>query len=77
VPGRGGALFDCLAAAEITGPTALNAAPLLEATMLIVPIASDEDDRAEAAVEMGASCRICSRQACPGRREPSILSEGF
>jgi len=44
---------------------------------LIVPIASDDDDRTEAAVEMGASCRICSRQACPGRREPSILSEGF
>ena len=77
VSGRGGALFDCLAAAEITGPTALNAAPLLEATMLVVPVASGKGDSTEAAVEMGASCRICSRQPCPGRREPSILSEGF
>lgn len=77
VSGRGGALFDCLAAAEITGPAALNAAPLLEATMLVVPVASGKGDSTEAAVEMGASCRICSRQPCPGRREPSILSEGF
>jgi len=45
---------------------------LMEAMMLILP-APARTEAAERAV--GASCRVCPRAACPGRREPSLLSE--
>lgn len=77
VPGRADAVFDCFAAAEATGPTVVNAPPLIEATMLIVPVPGPEQNNSGAPQEMGASCRICPRRGCVGRREPSILSEGF
>ncbi len=77
VPGRADAVFDCYAAAEATGPIVVNASPLIEATMLIVPVPRSQQHSADAPQEMGASCRICPRRSCVGRREPSILSEGF
>ncbi|WP_420010588.1 short-chain fatty acyl-CoA regulator family protein [Tateyamaria sp.] len=77
VPGRTEAVFDCFAAAEATGPLTVNEPPLIEATMLIVPVPGPEQLAGATPVEMGASCRICSRRGCSGRREPSILSEGF
>ncbi len=48
--------------------------PLFEAHMLILPA-----DRiaADGAREIGVSCRICPRESCAGRREPSILADGF
>lgn len=77
VPGRADAVFDCYAAAESVGPMVINAPPLIEATMLIVPVPGPDQDSDAAPQEMGASCRICPRRGCPGRREPSILSAGF
>lgn len=78
MPGRADAVFDCYAAAEPAGPVVLNTPPLIEATMLIVPVTgAEQDTRHETPQEMGASCRICPRRGCVGRREPSILSEGF
>lgn len=77
VPGRSNAVFDCFAAAEPAGALELNAMPLIEATMLVVPVANANQSPSDAPQEMGASCRICPRRGCPGRREPSILSEGF
>lgn len=77
VPGRSDAIFDCFAAAEPTGALELNAMPLIEATMLVVPVANASPTPVNAPQEMGASCRICPRRGCSGRREPSILSEGF
>jgi len=47
--------------------------PLYEATMLILP---DTDGNAPAS-PVGSSCRICARDSCRGRREPSILTAGF
>ncbi|MEO0402691.1 MAG: short-chain fatty acyl-CoA regulator family protein, partial [Pseudomonadota bacterium] len=75
--GRADAVFDCFATAEPMGPTTLNTAPLMEATMLIVPVASAAHGVGDRGTEMGAACRICSVGGCPGRREPSILSDGF
>ncbi|MEM9872310.1 MAG: short-chain fatty acyl-CoA regulator family protein [Pseudomonadota bacterium] len=77
--GRGTALFDCYAIADVVGPSAANVAPLTEATMLIVPVSADErsSGASASALPLGPSCRICPRARCPGRREPSILSEGF
>jgi transcriptional regulator with XRE-family HTH domain len=47
---------------------------LREAMMLILP-ASDDTITAPARA-IGASCRICPRAQCPGRREPSIVALG-
>ncbi len=55
---------------------------------LLVPLPGDRSgsgkpgpDSSEAthgaAREVGVSCRICPAQACEGRREPSILADGF
>ncbi|MEM8655558.1 MAG: short-chain fatty acyl-CoA regulator family protein [Pseudomonadota bacterium] len=77
MPARDGAVFDCWAAAEPVGPVVVNAPPLLEATMLVLPVpdaAAHDDGTAQ---EVGPACHICPRSGCPGRREPSILSDGF
>ena len=48
---------------------------VVEATMLILP-----PDRAQLPdqppTEIGLTCRVCPRQACAARREPSILGDG-
>jgi transcriptional regulator with XRE-family HTH domain len=77
VPGRVDAVFDCYAVAATTGPVALNAPPLIEATMLIAPVPAPRQRAGDMVPEMGASCRICPSRGCAGRREPSILSAGF
>lgn len=77
MPGRSNALFDCYAVAEPYGPIVLNTIPLVEATMLIVPIPMSEIAADQDVIDVGSSCRICPQRGCAGRREPSILSEGF
>jgi len=49
---------------------------VLEAAMLILP---EESTRlgAEPTQPVGTSCRICPREDCVARREPSIISDGF
>jgi predicted transcriptional regulator/DNA-binding XRE family transcriptional regulator len=80
--GRHGRLFRAYAIAQPGQPADYNADPLFEAHMLIQPLARDltESDVSpgdDAAREVGVSCRICPAQACAGRREPSILTDGF
>ena len=83
--GQGGRLFLTYAIAQPVGRTDYNADPMFEAHMLIVPLrapvpvardhtasGADQDPR-----EVGVSCRICPAQGCDGRREPSILADGF
>jgi predicted transcriptional regulator len=54
-------------------PAGFDRPALAEAHMLILP-----DSRSGgAALEVGPGCRVCPRENCEGRREPSILSEGF
>jgi XRE family transcriptional regulator, fatty acid utilization regulator len=77
MPGRAEAVFDCYATALPTGPVALNTPPLIEATMLILPVPGLDERAAAQATQIGAACRICPVRKCPGRREPSILSDGF
>ena len=74
--GRNVATFDCFAVAEPVGPAQYNAPPLVHATMLILPV-SAPDHGQTAGRPVGATCRICPREVCAGRREPSILSAGF
>ena len=77
MPGRTDAVFDCFAAAEPIGPAALNTAPLTQATMLIVPVPGGNQRVGPPPRDVGAACRICPVGDCTGRREPSILSDGF
>ncbi|WP_300014965.1 helix-turn-helix transcriptional regulator [uncultured Roseobacter sp.] len=72
--GRGRAAFDCFAVAEVVGAPSYNQTPLVQASMLVLP--NSAADAAQPA-EVGASCSVCPRDGCAGRREPSILSNGL
>ena len=52
-------------------PQGFGGVELREAAMLIAP-AGPEDSGV--AIQIGSTCRICPRRACPARREPSILT---
>ncbi|WP_299962733.1 helix-turn-helix transcriptional regulator [uncultured Roseobacter sp.] len=69
--GRGRAGFECFAVAEPRDAPGYNEAPLVQATMLVLP---DPDADSPTATEVGSACTVCPRADCPGRREPSILS---
>lgn len=71
--GRNVAVFDCMAVAWPQEMPDFGADPLYRAVMLILPGAKDAQDLQP----VGASCRICPRQGCTARREPSILKEEF
>lgn len=53
-------------------PQGFGGIEVREALMLIAP---DPAPAGTPALQLGGSCRICPRDACPARREPSILSE--
>ena len=80
--GPHGRLFRAFAIAQPAGRPDYNADPLFEAHMLILPLTRDvmaqetAGDR-DTAREVGVSCRICPARDCSGRREPSILTDGF
>ncbi|WP_299703555.1 helix-turn-helix transcriptional regulator [uncultured Tateyamaria sp.] len=77
MPSRDGVVFDCFAAAEPVGPVVFNAPRLLEAAMLILPVPDSPTAGDVPVQDIGPACRICPRGGCAGRREPSILSDGF
>ncbi|MCF7747571.1 helix-turn-helix domain-containing protein [Sulfitobacter sp. M39] len=70
--GRGHSAFDCFATCETQNVRDYNAVPLLHSVMLILPAGPDSAP----ALDVGATCRVCPRAACPARREPSILNDG-
>lgn len=62
--------FECWAVAEPVGPPAFDAPPRVEAAMLFSPLRGVPAQ----ALQVGVSCRICAREDCPARREPSVLN---
>ena len=52
---------------DVTNP-GYNSAPLSYGGMLLRPATTQETPS-----ELGSSCRLCPRDACAGRREPSVL----
>ncbi|MBI6628640.1 helix-turn-helix domain-containing protein [Pontibaca salina] len=68
--------FDCWAIAWPQQVTDFNADPLLRSYMLILPVA-DQGGAAQSAHKVGSSCRVCPREACSARREPSVMAKGF
>lgn len=72
MPGRTPRRFTCLAICQAQAAPSFDAPPVFEATMLILP----DDPMADTGdgLPVGGSCRVCPREACAARREPSILS---
>lgn len=73
---RGEVQFTAYAISEPASAPSFGQEPLFNAHMLLVPI-EHTDRSATPPQDLGVSCRICPLKACEGRREPSILTEGF
>lgn len=69
--------FDCFAIAHPVGRAVMNKDPMYQSTMLIVPAGKLDLPDETALQPVGSTCRICPREQCSGRREPSIISEEF
>lgn len=69
LPGPQGARLRARAFAQVSYPGGFRGPELREAAMLLAPEPAGPDP----ALEVGPTCRICPRPACPARREPSIL----
>lgn len=69
LPGPQGARFRARAFCQTRFPAGFRGPELREAAMLVLP----QPAGPETALEVGPTCRICPRTACPARREPSIL----
>lgn len=74
--GRSAAAFDCYAVAQPQGAQGFDADPLFLSTMLILPAGAEHQDAPEVR-PVGSTCRVCPRETCAARREPSILSDAF
>jgi len=69
MPGRIPHLFRARAVALPVPGTGFATPAVLEATMLIEPV----EAAATQPLPLGPACRVCPRDACLARREPSIL----
>ncbi|MGR3571215.1 short-chain fatty acyl-CoA regulator family protein [Brevirhabdus sp.] len=88
----GGQVFDTYSVAWHSVAAQFGRAPVCDAVMLVVPTsdassdslsdsasperAADARARRDAA-PVGGSCRLCPREVCAARREPSIVLEGL
>ncbi len=70
--GRGQVQFDAYATTDLAQTPDYNAPALSRAVMLLIPAPAGNISLPVRAV--GATCRICPRDACAARREPSILT---
>jgi predicted transcriptional regulator/DNA-binding XRE family transcriptional regulator len=71
MPGTDPKLFLCRALSVPRPAATFDAPPIHEATMLIEPV----EHTSGPVLRVGASCRICPRETCSARREPSILGK--
>ncbi len=71
MPGPVPRRYDLRACAEARHPEGFGGPELRLAGMLILPA----PDEAPGALRLGSTCRVCPRDACPARREPSVMSE--
>lgn len=69
MPGRIPHLFRARAVALPVPGTGFATPSVMEATMLIEPV----EEAGRAPLPLGPACRVCPRDACLARREPSIL----
>ncbi len=71
--GRGAQRFMCYAYGWHAEPARFGRDPQVQAAMLLFPLVDDGQDE----IPVGASCRVCTRDDCKARREPTILREGL
>ena len=71
MPGRIPKRFLCRAVSLPVAGVGFDTPPVYEATMLIEPVAGDAVGGP--VVPGGSTCRVCPRETCMARREPSIL----
>ncbi|RKF16640.1 XRE family transcriptional regulator [Roseovarius spongiae] len=64
------------AVTEPLGPALINEPPLLRGYMLLLPADAHAGDH-DTPAPVGTSCRICPRQDCVARREPTVMQDGF
>ena len=69
MPGRIPRLFRARAVALPLPGTGFATPAVLEATMLVEPV----EEAATPPLKLGTACRVCPRDGCLARREPSIL----
>ena len=80
--GRSEETFEAFAIAEAEGVPRAGEEPILHSHMLLWPAEGRGEGRGDGAGAGGAprgvgvSCRICPREDCPARREPSIMARG-
>jgi transcriptional regulator with XRE-family HTH domain len=72
VSGDGARIFRAVAWCEVNHPEGPRGPELREAAMLVLPVNAAPSK----VLTVGSNCRVCPKSGCPGRREPSILSEG-
>ena len=72
--GRQSGAVTAMAFAQPSGPPQVNREPVFEAHMMIAPAGPRSSETPE---DVGITCRICPRAACPARREPSLLGDGL
>jgi predicted transcriptional regulator len=71
--GPSGDSFLAYAYCQTALPQGFAGPELREAAMLILPSRAVPED----GIRVGSTCRICPREECPARREPSIMKEGI
>ncbi len=71
--GRSPRRFTAFAICRPVGALGFGAPQVFEAHMLLLDEGFGGAREAREVLELGTSCRICPREACPARREPSII----
>jgi predicted transcriptional regulator len=69
-------MFRAWAVAGLRGGAGFDAQPLVDATMLVRPVEPGDPTAAGQVRPVGLSCRICPRDGCAARREPSVVGGG-
>ncbi len=71
--GRSPRRFTAFAICRPVGDLGFGRPQVFEANMLLLDEGFGGAREAREVLELGTSCRICPREACPARREPSII----
>jgi len=70
-----GGEFVAYAQSHILTQPAFGQPQVISADMLFHPLPADQNQSQTDTIKIGLNCRICSRQECHARREPTILGD--